>query len=133
VSERCEYCGCDKIYSGPPDCPRCGAPVCCEVCCREETMKQCIEALEAQLKASQESDELQVGISLAAQKLADKAEAQLKAVRELLSVATCPDPNCDKKGTVCLGEYQHESGEVEQHLEQCRWCAERDKAQEAGE
>jgi hypothetical protein len=47
VNERCEYCGCDKIYSGPPDCPRCGAPVCCEVCCREETIKQCIKELKA--------------------------------------------------------------------------------------
>jgi hypothetical protein len=84
----------------------------------------------------EELDRLNAQLLIAANHYEDKSkelEAQLKAVRELLSVATCPDPNCDKKGTVCLGEYQHESGEVEQHLEQCQWCAERDRAQEAGE
>lgn len=30
----CEHCG-TEIYSGPPDCPRCGAPNCCPKCCEE--------------------------------------------------------------------------------------------------
>jgi hypothetical protein len=33
---RCEHCGGTNIYSGPPDCPRCGAPVCCEDCCKKD-------------------------------------------------------------------------------------------------
>lgn len=32
--ERCEHCGSNDIYHGPPDCPLCGAPNCCRVCCR---------------------------------------------------------------------------------------------------
>ena len=49
-SERCSHCDCDKIYSGPPDCPRCGAPVCCEICCKEQALKDRIEQLEATIK-----------------------------------------------------------------------------------
>jgi hypothetical protein len=32
-ANRCEHCGA-TLYSGPPDCPRCGAPQCCPSCCR---------------------------------------------------------------------------------------------------
>ena len=38
--ERCEHCGFDTIYSGPPDCPDCGAPNCCQFCCRGTTIEQ---------------------------------------------------------------------------------------------
>jgi hypothetical protein len=34
VKNPCERCG-TQIYSGPPDCPRCGAPNCCPKCCEE--------------------------------------------------------------------------------------------------
>ena len=54
MSERCEHCGCDKIYSGPPDCPRCGAPNCCEVCCREQELNDRIAELERQIADVQE-------------------------------------------------------------------------------
>jgi hypothetical protein len=53
AGERCEHCGCDKIYSGPPDCSRCGAPVCCEICCKEQALNDHIEALQAKLDAVQ--------------------------------------------------------------------------------
>lgn len=35
--ERCEHCGSDRIYHGPPDCPDCGAPNCCQICCQLTT------------------------------------------------------------------------------------------------
>ena len=44
-SRRCEHCGSDRIYSGPPDCPGCGAPVCCQVCCKENTLTMERDAL----------------------------------------------------------------------------------------
>jgi len=56
MSERCEHCGCDRIYSGPPDCPRCGAPVCCEICCKEQALKDRIKALEAALEQEKKYD-----------------------------------------------------------------------------
>ena len=36
---RCEHCGSDKMYSGPPDCPDCGAPNCCQTCCKITTLE----------------------------------------------------------------------------------------------
>jgi len=33
LGNRCEHCGA-KLYSGPPDCPGCGAPNCCPQCCK---------------------------------------------------------------------------------------------------
>jgi hypothetical protein len=31
-----EYCDCGgKVYSYPYGCPRCGAPTCCDTCCKE--------------------------------------------------------------------------------------------------
>lgn len=49
---RCDECGSsDHIYSGPPDCPGCGAPVCCQICCRHtnelDGMRKRAEAAEA--------------------------------------------------------------------------------------
>jgi hypothetical protein len=44
---RCEHCGSDRIYSGPPD-HICGAPVCCTVCCREATLETTIATLTAE-------------------------------------------------------------------------------------
>jgi hypothetical protein len=51
----------------------------------------------------------------------------LEAIRAMKG---CPNPDCDGKGTVCLGEYQHDSrfpydGQAEAHLEQCQWCDEK--------
>ena len=51
AGERCDHCGCDRIYSGPPDCPRCGAPNCCEICCNEQTQADRIAELEAEKKS----------------------------------------------------------------------------------
>lgn len=50
---------------------------------------------------------------------------RIKELESLLRIAKCPDSNCDGKGTICLGEYQHENGEIEIHLEQCQWCDKR--------
>ena len=55
-------------------------------------------------------------------------KAQLADCRRLLKMTICPNDLCDNKGTVCLGEYQHDNGEVEAHLEQCQFCDERDQA-----
>ena len=40
---RCEHCGAD-VYSGPPDCPRCGAPNCCPQCCKIDTLERQLAA-----------------------------------------------------------------------------------------
>lgn len=44
-SERCDHCGSDHIYSGPPDCPRCGAPNCCQVCCQMQCLEDEVQRL----------------------------------------------------------------------------------------
>ena len=62
----CERHGC-KVYSGPPDCPTCGAPVCCQFCCYEA-------GLESRLAA--------------AEKRAEEAERERHADRAALHVAT---------------------------------------------
>ena len=49
---RCEHCGSDKIYSGPPDCPDCGAPNCCQTCCKIATQEMRIEELEKDRRIS---------------------------------------------------------------------------------
>ncbi len=49
LAERCDHCGA-KVYSGPPDCPTCGAPTCCPQCCR-------IDALTRQLAELREKHE----------------------------------------------------------------------------
>ena len=49
-ANRCEYCGAN-VYSGPPDCFRCGAPNCCPQCCQIDTLK-------SQLHAANEDDEM---------------------------------------------------------------------------
>jgi hypothetical protein len=43
MSEQCEHCGSDKIYHGPPDCPSCGAPNCCQICCKINTLEMQLE------------------------------------------------------------------------------------------
>lgn len=45
LSNRCDECGA-RTYSGPPDCPTCGAPNCCQQCCM-------IAHLKAQLAAAE--------------------------------------------------------------------------------
>jgi hypothetical protein len=35
----CEHCGSNRIYSGPPACPMCGAPICCQTCCKITTLE----------------------------------------------------------------------------------------------
>jgi chromosome segregation ATPase len=42
----CEHCGSNRMYFGPPNCPYCGAPNCCQTCCK-------ITRLESQLTAAQ--------------------------------------------------------------------------------
>lgn len=44
---RCRHCGSDRIYSGPPDCPTCGAPNCCQTCCKITALELRLSALEA--------------------------------------------------------------------------------------
>lgn len=42
----CETCG-SRLYSGPPDCYYCGAPNCCQSCCRISTIQRlCNELLQ---------------------------------------------------------------------------------------
>lgn len=43
-ADRCGLCG-STIYSGPPDCPGCGAPICCQSCCRIQNLEDQNEAL----------------------------------------------------------------------------------------
>ena len=60
----------------------------------------------------------------------DKLKAEraiVGQVEKLLHYTKCPDPNCDGKGTVCDGKYQHENGEIEYNLHQCQWCDEKDQ------
>jgi hypothetical protein len=42
MGETCDNCG-DTLYHGPPDCPRCGAPNCCQRCCKEAEMEAVAE------------------------------------------------------------------------------------------
>lgn len=47
---RCEHCGSDRIYSGPPDCPGCGAPNCCQTCCKTAELENRIDRLQSELR-----------------------------------------------------------------------------------
>lgn len=47
--ERCEHCGSDRIYHGPPDCPMCGAPNCCQTCCKITTLENTLAERDRQL------------------------------------------------------------------------------------
>lgn len=38
LSNRCDECGA-RTYSGPPGCPTCGAPNCCQQCCMADNLK----------------------------------------------------------------------------------------------
>lgn len=38
LKETCEHCGSNRIYHGPPDCPTCGAPNCCQTCCKIDSL-----------------------------------------------------------------------------------------------
>ena len=49
-SDRCEDCGA-KLYSGPPDCFMCGAPNCCQQCCKITHQANRIIELKAELKS----------------------------------------------------------------------------------
>lgn len=54
LGQQCEHCGYFAIYSGPPDCPYCGAPNCCQHCCqkqRAEDLKAKCEVMEKALRA----------------------------------------------------------------------------------
>lgn len=57
----CERHGC-KVYSGPPDCPTCGAPVCCQFCCYEAGLESRLAAAE---KRAEEAEEYNAGLQLA--------------------------------------------------------------------
>ena len=41
----CEHCGGTRFWNGPPECPRCGAPQCCQTCCRITALEMRIDAL----------------------------------------------------------------------------------------
>ena len=49
-------------------------------------------------------------------------------MRSLLKAAVCPDSNCDKSGTVCLGGHDHGDGDIEWDIHQCEWCDRRKTA-----
>lgn len=50
LKNKCEHCGSDHIYHGPPDCPSCGAPNCCQPCCRITTLEKERDALQSKLQ-----------------------------------------------------------------------------------
>ena len=52
----------------------------------------------------------------------ERLTAEGGIMRGLLRAAVCPDSNCNKSGTVCLGVHEHESGELEYDIHQCEWC-----------
>lgn len=81
-SRRCEHCGSDRIYSGPPDCPGCGAPVCCQVCCKENTLTMERDALRERVAVLQEQLDIQTPQS-AWEQLTDERDA-LRAENALL-------------------------------------------------
>lgn len=43
----CPHCGA-FLYSGPPDCPGCGAPQCCRQCCTIQNLRDERDALRAE-------------------------------------------------------------------------------------
>lgn len=51
--ERCEHCGSDRIYHGPPVCPGCGAPNCCQTCCKVATLEKELATAKAELETEQ--------------------------------------------------------------------------------
>ena len=56
----CERHGC-KVYSGPPDCPTCGAPVCCQFCCYEAGLESRLAAAEKRAEEARDAFTLVVG------------------------------------------------------------------------
>lgn len=48
---RCTDCGA-TIYSGPPDCPLCGAPNCCPQCCKVSNLTESNRQLREELERS---------------------------------------------------------------------------------
>ena len=48
LANRCDHCGA-KVYSGPPDCFRCGAPNCCPQCCEIDTLRAQLAALHGKI------------------------------------------------------------------------------------
>ena len=124
---RCEHCGSDKIYSGPPDCPDCGAPNCCQTCCKIATQEMRIEEMEeTDRKLRHELCDLREGHRITDEQI-DKAweEAHRDPIRvwdvfDLLGIVRCPDvpdgcggtgmtlgdtcPDCDGNGWVIGGE-----------------------------
>lgn len=45
--DRCEDCG-SKVSSYPKGCPQCGAPECCQSCCKRHTAESALAALREQ-------------------------------------------------------------------------------------
>lgn len=75
AKKRCEHCGSDRIYHGPPDCPTCGAPNCCQTCCQITTLEQERDQLQEQLeKAESKADDEWLG-ALGRFKLCDGVDA----------------------------------------------------------
>ena len=50
----CEHCGSTDVIDSAPGCPRCGAPNCCQPCCRVSTIEK-LEAENARLQSDNEA------------------------------------------------------------------------------
>ena len=74
LANRCDYCGA-KVYFGPPDCGRCGAPQCCPQCCE-------IDTLRAQLAAQQNMVDLYAAGEAEAKREAIELRRQMAALTE---------------------------------------------------
>lgn len=55
MKESCEHCGSTLIYYGPPNCPSCGAPNCCQTCCKLTSLEQQLALLHIEYKKALEA------------------------------------------------------------------------------
>lgn len=98
LDKRCEVCGSTQIYHGPPDCPRCGAPICCERCCRENAWQTEIEQHLADLEG-RFNERLDIVDSLfrhycicgeAIHKREDVRDKRLRVLEQMNDIPVCP-------------------------------------------
>lgn len=98
---RCEHCGSDRIYSGPPECSGCGAPICCQACCELQTAEM---ARDAAVATAASLRERVAGLQLALGNLVSALDVNgvesfievahaKSAARALLSPAAAPSAN----------------------------------------
>lgn len=78
----CEECGSTRHRSGPPDCPRCGAPQCCEMCCNVDYFASMTEHYRKKIVTLTTKGERQVKREL---HWIARLEAEEKKTRNLLA------------------------------------------------